>query len=222
MSWGPRPRSRCWPAPMRSLAEGRSMHQSRHRPAGFPDPRAYRRGRSQGARRRTSRVYAGQRHPAFARGGRGRSLSPPRGRGFAGPGAGRPRRQGHDVLRDPDVRRAGGRDPLPQPRVPDLRERDPVFGSDAGADPVARGGRLLVQSRRGPRQDHAEHPADHHQQPGQSDGWRCAARRARPPGRRARTTPAGRRAQRRNLRRDPLRRRRACQPPPLPIASRPS
>ena len=38
-------------------AQGKLDHQSRHRPARFPDPRAYRRGRPQGARRRPSRLH---------------------------------------------------------------------------------------------------------------------------------------------------------------------
>ncbi len=36
--------------------------------------------------------------------------------------AGRAGRQGDDVLRDHDVRRSRRRDPLPQPRLPDLRD----------------------------------------------------------------------------------------------------
>ena len=63
---------------------------------------------------------------------------------------------------------------------------------------------LLVQRRRGAGQDHAAHPADHHQQPGQPDRRRRAAARARPARRRARAAPASRGAERRDLRRDPL------------------
>ena len=147
---------------------------------------------------------AGQRHPRAARGGGGRPLPPAPGRGLARPRARRPGRQGHDVLRDPDVRRTRGRDPLSEPELPDLRERDPVFRRHTGADPAPRKCRLLVQRRGGARQDHPAHPSLDHQQPGQPDRRGRAAARARPARRRARAPPAGRRAQRRNLRRDPL------------------
>ena len=53
-------------------------------------------------------------------------------------------------------------------------------------------------------EDHPAHPAPDHQQPGQPDRRRRAARRARPAGRRARAPSAGRRPERRDLRRDPL------------------
>ena len=49
-----------------------------------------------------------------------------------------------------------------------------------------------------------QHPAAHHQQPGQPDRRRGAARRARPARRRARAAPAGRDHERRDLWRDPL------------------
>ena len=51
-----------------------------------------------------------------------------------GPCPGRARRQGHDVLRHPDVRRARGGDHLSQPRLSDLRERHQLLRRHAGAD----------------------------------------------------------------------------------------
>src|SRR5262249_17389789 len=48
-------------------------YQSRYRPARFLDARAHRRGWTQGACRRASRLHAGKRHSTAARSGRGRS-----------------------------------------------------------------------------------------------------------------------------------------------------
>ena len=92
----------------------------------------------------------------------------------------------------------------PEPRLPDLRERDPLFRRDAGADPALRKRRVFVQRRRGAGQDHPAHPAADHQQPGQSDRRRGAAGRTRPSGRRARAPSASRGDERRDLWRDPL------------------
>ena len=69
--------------------------------------------------------------------------------------------------------------------------------------------------------DHAAHPADHPQQPGQSDRRRRAAGRDRQAGRRPRAPPAGRDHQRRDLRPPRLRRPRACLAAELPGDPRP-
>ena len=138
MSSGPRPRSRCWPAPMRSPPQGRSIINLGIGQPDFPTPEHI--------------VEAGRK--ALADGHHGYTPAngiPPLRAAVA---ADLLRRHGVEVSPDLVLVVPGGkvtmffailmfgepgrRDPLPQPRVPDLRERDPVFRRDAGADPAAR------------------------------------------------------------------------------------
>ena len=163
---------------------GPQHHQPRHRPARLPDAREHRRRGAEGARRRPPRLHPGERHPAVTRGGRRGHPEVARRRGRSGADRDRAGRQGHDVLRDHDVRRARQRGHVPGPGLSDLPLGDRVRGRQAGADPALRGDRLLVLGRGGAEQDHAPDAADHRQQPGQPDGRRRAARgdrQARPP-----------------------------------------
>ena len=61
--------SRCWPAPPRSPRQGRDIINLGIGQPDFRTPDAHRRGGRQGAARRPSRLHAGDRHPAAARGG---------------------------------------------------------------------------------------------------------------------------------------------------------
>ena len=148
----------------RARRPGPQRDQSRHRPARLQDAAAHRRGRGQGPPRRPSRLYAGARHHAAARGRGGRHPRTPRRRGEPRAGDGGARRQDDDVLRHPDVRRAGGRDPLPQSRLPHLRIGDPLQRGQGRAHRAPREPGLLLQRRRRARQDQRPHAARHRQQ----------------------------------------------------------
>ncbi len=115
---------------------------------------------------------------AAARGGGGGPSPALRGGGEPRPGADRARRQGHDVHRDPDVRRAGGGHPVSGPGLSDLPLDDRVHRRAASADPDPRGQRLRLLGRGDAGADHAGDAADHRQLAGQSDG-RGDARRPR-------------------------------------------
>ena len=150
-----------------------------------------------------------------------RPPSTPRGDRRPGPGAGGAGRKGDHVVRHPDVRRAGCRDPLPQPRLPDLRVGDPVHRRHPGSDPAARGERLRLRCRGSAGPDHGAHPPADRQQPRQPDRRRRAAGAVRPAGGRARRPSPGGGAVRRDLQPDALRRARACLPDRLRPPGRP-
>jgi aspartate aminotransferase len=83
----------------------------------------------QGAARRLPLLHAGQGPARTAPGRRRRDSCAARCEGRPRPTCDRARRQADDVLRDLDVRRAGRGDPLPEPRLPDLRVADPYTGA---------------------------------------------------------------------------------------------
>ena len=170
--------------------QGQVDHQSRHRPAGFPHARSRRRGRHQGLARRSSRLHARERNPAAARSGGQGSAPPAQGRGLTGADPRGSRRQGDDVLRDPDVRRTRRRDHLSEPRLPDLRERDQVLRRHRRPDAAEGSERFRVRRRRGARPDHRAHAAHHRELAGQSDRRHGAARRDRQTGERPGAAPA--------------------------------
>ena len=161
----------------RTAAAGPRHHQSRHRPAGFQNAAAYRRGGGQGAARRRARLYRRDRHRALARGGGGGPQSPARRRGLARPRPDRAGRQGHDVHGDPDVRRAGRRHRLSRSRLPDLPLDDRVHRREAGPGADARGERLRLLGRGDAGADDAEDAARHPQFARQPDRRRHAAGR---------------------------------------------
>ena len=70
----------------------------------------------------------------------------------------------------------GRRDPVPQPRLPDLRVDDRLLRRDAGAYRAARGHGFSFAADEVLAQDHAAHAAADHQQPGQPHRRRRAAK----------------------------------------------
>ena len=97
-----------------------------------------------------------------------------------------PGRQAVPVLRRARHLQPGRRGHLPEPRLPDLRVRDPLGRRHAGAAADHRGPRLRVQRRRPGRAAHAEDQARDPQLARQPDGRHRAARAQRADGEAAR------------------------------------
>ena len=156
--------------PRRRAAGGRSQHhQPRDRAARFPHARPHRRGGPQGAGGRPPRLYAGQRHPRAARGGGGGHRHVPPGGGRSRQRRGGAGRQGHDVLRRADVRRAGGRDPLSQSGLPIYESAIKFSGATAVPIPLYEETGFSFDADEVLSKITPRHPARHAQQPGQPD-----------------------------------------------------
>ncbi len=189
---------------------GARHHQSRHRPARFPHPRAHRRGRRS---RRCATAITATRPPTASR--RCARPSPPICN----------RRHGVEVNPDNVVVVPGGKPTMffailmfgepgaeilyPNPGFPIYEMRDQLLRRHPGADRAAGGERLRLRRRGGAGPDHPEDPADHHQHPRQPDRRRHAEGGDRQARRRARRPPACRDPVRRDLQPDALRRARS-------------
>ena len=185
-------------------AAGQGHHQPRHRPARLQDAGPHRRGRDQGAARRPPRLHAGDRAAGDTRGGRAPHADDDRRRGVARERDDPAGRQADHVCGDRHVRRAGRRDHVSGPRLPDLPLDDRVHGRGAGADPGPRGERLCLLGRGDAGADHAEDEADHPELPGQPDRRRDAQGRDRQAGEGAGEAPRRRDPVGRDLRRHDL------------------
>ena len=174
----------------------------------FDTPRNVSERAAHGAPRRgRDALHRGHRHPAPARGDRGRREALEGDRRLTRPGGRHARREADHVLRAARAHRGRRRGHLPEPGLPDLRVDGPLRRRHRRCRAAARGRRLPDGRRRGREPDHAAHEAADHElapQPDRLDPDRCghpppggAGRRARPrrPGRRdLRPPPVLRRA----------------------------
>ena len=155
-------------------------HQSRHRPARFPDARSI--SSRPGARRSPTAITATPRPTASSRLREAVAADLHRRHRVdrvARASADRARRQGHDVLRRSMMFGEPGAEIIyPNPGFPIYESVIRFSGATPVPMPLHEAPGLLLQRRGGARQDHAADPAHHHQQPGQPDRRRRAAGRA--------------------------------------------
>ena len=157
------------------------FHLGRHGPA---DPREHRRGGLPRHPRRQDRLLPQRRHPGAARGAGRRRRRLARRRLRAGERRRAARGQAGDREVPAHAHGPGRRSPLPQPRLPDLREPDRVPRRRRQAVRLrARREELPARLRRHRGRHHAAHQAAHLQQPPQPDGGREPGRGDRGAGR---------------------------------------
>ena len=175
----------CWRARPRWPQQGKDIINLGIGQPDFKTPAAYRRGGDQGAARRPSRLYAGQRAAGDARGGGAPHADDDRRRGVAResvmilPG-GKPTMYAAIIM----FGEPGAEILYPDPGFPIYRSMIEFTGATPIPVPMREENGFAFSARRDAGADHAEDQAADPQLAGQPDRRRHAARRDREAGRR--------------------------------------